>query len=210
MQLPSSSTPSVYKDWVDTSQQALRVYGIANNYTLKYLQTPITDHFNNSNCSLSVYDYAAGNTHSSYNSACKVGEVSTGIIMVKNVYIAFMSGTTFQICSTPSSTLSGKETNITINTLTDLNASDPGMATLRNIPIYNSGLNSEATDLFTNRLNTDYLINLYADLLPLHLSNMDLDPLPRGADGNKYVKNNSVSISITSAKSSNNSDCANA
>jgi len=211
MQLPSSSTPSIYKDWVDTSQQALRVYGIANNYSLKYLQTPITDHFNNSNCSLSVYDYQAGNTHSSYNLACKVGEVSTGIIAVKNIYIAFMSGTTNQICTTPSSTLSAKETNITINTLTHLNASDPGMATLRSIPTYNfPNLVPEATDLFTNRLNTSYVTNLYADLLPLHLSNVDLNSFARGTDGNKYVKTNTVSISAISAYYSNNSDCANA
>jgi len=187
------------------------VYGIAHNFTLKYLQTPITDHFNNSNCSLSVYDYAAGNTHSSYNSACKVGEVSTGIIMAKNIYIAFMGGTTNQICTAGSNTLSAKETNVTINTLTDWSNSDPGMATLRNIPAYNSlGLGTVGEDLFNNRLDTYYVTNLYADLLPLYLSNMDLDYNTRGTNGNKYVKTNSVSISITSAEPFNNSDCANA
>jgi hypothetical protein len=138
--------------------------------------------------------------------ACDGTDWDRAVIRVNNLYIANPSNSA---CIIPGTVFGGKSTSITINTLTDLNASDPdpGMATLRNIPTYNSGLNSEATDLFANRLNTGYVVNLYADLLPLHLSNMNINSIARTAVGSKFIGTNSVYISIASASSSNNSNC---
>jgi hypothetical protein len=132
-----------------------------------------------------------------------------GVVRVNNMMILVPSDTaTFDNnCIIPNDgTLSYKVTPITINTQLDGQASNPGIQTLRNIPSYNTGLNSLNTKIFTNKMD-NYMINHYADLLPSIMSNMDLNSYTRGANYNKYVKTNSVYITQVSSLYSNNSNC---
>jgi hypothetical protein len=206
LQLATSSTPQSLINWIDSAQVMYKAEAAANNYVGQYLDVNLTTLFNNNTCARSFYDAA----QTTYSNNCIMKEFNGyGVIRVNNIILAHPANTaTFDNnCIVPNDgTLSYKLTPITINTLLNGNASNPGIQTLRNIPSYNTGLNSLNTNIFTNKMD-NYMINHYADLLPSIMSNMDLNSYTRGTNYNKYVQTNSVYISQGSSLYSNNSNC---